>query len=73
MNEFGLIQNDEVGRIREIEDFKAKIAGAELARYLNDLRTQPETVMAMLDEDEDNSMIGRVRQWLCVRRPQARD
>eukprot|EP00975_Prorocentrum_lima_P012054 2559294-Prorocentrum_lima.AAC.1 len=28
MNELGLIQNDEVGRVR---DFKAKIAGTELA------------------------------------------
>eukprot|EP00975_Prorocentrum_lima_P066114 12907327-Prorocentrum_lima.AAC.1 len=27
----------------------------------------------MLDEGENDSRIGRVRQWLRVRRPQARD
>eukprot|EP00975_Prorocentrum_lima_P071072 12935649-Prorocentrum_lima.AAC.1 len=29
--------------------------------------------MAMLDEDEQDSLIGRVRQWLRVRQPQTRD
>ena len=59
-----LSESDEKLILREIEDFKTKIKGSDLLKYLLLLPEIP-TIMDSPDPDEShNTLLGRCRQWL---------
>ena len=65
----GLIDDNDPAKVeREVEDFKRKIAGSDMLRYLTDLPEFPSAIDSLDADEARTTVLGRCRQWINGRR-----
>ena len=69
MIEKHLITQDDVGTLRETQDFLHKLKTHDVYKYLHDLEYKPKQVDSFNEDERPWTVIGRCRQWLQSRLP----